>query len=501
MSFTFPWISVLLLLPLTGAFFLFFIKGEEETVTQNSRNVSLWVTAMTFLFSIILFAYYDGGAGGFQFIEKRTWLNLATNLSEPPIMSYYFVGVDGISSPLIVLATLLTMLVVLFSFGQSLQNAKTYYILFLVMEFCILGALVSLDTVLFYIFFEALLIPMFFIIGLWGGKGRLFATFNFFIYTFVGSILLLICILYLKINSHAHDLIFKVAAPAHIQHWLFFGLFVAFAIKIPMLPFHTWLPKAHVEAPTGGSVILAGILLKLGAYGMIRFILPLTPLALMECASAVSVLSVITLIYASLVALTQDDMKKMVAYSSIAHMAFVSIAIFNPSLISLKGALMVMVAHGLVSSALFFCVGYLYEQTHSLNLNAYGALAAQVPRFATLAFVVIMGAVALPLTANFVGEFMVLLGLAKTSKTFAALMALGMVLGALYPLRMFQKLFWGTQEKEQRIEDIKTPQGVVLGLLGFCIIVLGVMPSLVLDQSEKPIKHYKIVSEKGKETK
>ena len=406
---TWPILSVLIFQPLLAVVLISLVRGEKEIVSLNIKAVGLWSTGITFGISCFLWLQFDNSLGDFQFVEKREWI---TSLG-----IHYSLGIDGISLIFIVLTSFLTFICILASWQSINDRVREYVISFLLMETMILGSFCALDTVLFYIFFEGLLIPMFIIIGIWGGPKRVHATLKFFLYTLTGSILFLVAIvvIYLKTGSTSIPVLMATSLPLDVQLWLWLLFLASFAVKIPMWPFHTWLPDAHVEAPTAGSVILAGVLLKLGGYGFIRFSLPMLPEATLYFTPLILILSVVAIIYTSLVALVQTDMKKLIAYSSVAHMGFVTIGLFSLTVQGIEGALMIMLSHGLVSAALFLCVGVLYDRMHSRLIKDYGGLVQRMPMFSFSFMVFSLAAIGLPGTSGFVGEFLVLIGVFSIS--------------------------------------------------------------------------------------
>ena len=395
-----PLLTIVTFLPLFGALFLLMIRGEDEIVAQNARHVSLWVTGFTFLVSLTLLIGFDHQMPGYQFEEKAEWL--------PGTGIGYHMGVDGISMPFVLLSTFLTPLSILASWRSIKVRVREYMIAFLVLETMMVGMFASLDMLMFYLFFEAVLIPMFIIIGVWGGARRVYAAFKFFLYTLLGSVLMLVCMLvmYMEVGTTDIPVLTGYSFGVGMQTWLFLGFMASFAVKVPMWPVHTWLPDAHVEAPTAGSMILAGVLLKMGGYGFIRFSLPMFPHASEFFAPLIFALSIIAVIYTSLVALAQSDMKKLIAYSSVAHMGFVTIGIFTLTEQGIAGAMFQMISHGLVSAALFFCVGVVYDRLHTRDISAYGGVAAVMPRYAVFFMFMMLASVGLPGTSGFVGEML-----------------------------------------------------------------------------------------------
>src|SRR5690349_14997244 len=425
-----PILSVVTFLPLVGALFVALL-AEDEAGIRNARWVALWTTLVTFLISLILIWRFDPASADFQFVEQATWL--ATGIR-------YHMGVDGISLPFVILTTGLMPLCILASWTSIQRRVKEYMIAFLVLETLMVGTFSALDLVLFYLFFEGGLIPMFLIIGVWGGPRRVYASFKFFLYTFLGSVLMLLAIMALYWNAGTTDIptLMHTAVPPGLQKWAWLAFFASFAVKMPMWPVHTWLPDAHVEAPTAGSVILAAILLKMGGYGFLRFSLPMFPLASHDFAPLIFTLSAIAIVYTSLVALMQEDMKKLIAYSSVAHMGFVTMGIFAGTMQGVAGGVFQMISHGIVSGALFLCVGVVYDRMHTREIAAYGGLVNRMPLYALTFMVFTMANVGLPGTSGFVGEFMTLLGTFKVSIPTAFFATFGVILSACYALRLYR---------------------------------------------------------------
>ena len=472
-----PILSIVTFLPLAGVLFLLLIKGDEKALAQNSRFVAMWVSGFTFLVSLTLLIGFDSSVTGYQFEEKAVWL-AGTGIG-------YHMGVDGISMPFVLLSTLLTPLSILASWRAITHRVREYMIAFLVLETMMVGMFVSLDMLMFYLFFEAVLIPMFLIIGIWGGARRVYAAFKFFLYTLLGSVLMLVCMLAMYIDAGTTDI---PALTAHqfaesTQTWLFLGFLASFAVKVPMWPVHTWLPDAHVEAPTAGSMILAGVLLKMGGYGFLRFSLPMFPLASEFFAPLIFTLSIIAVIYTSLVALAQSDMKKMIAYSSVAHMAFVTIGIFTMTEQGIAGAMFQMISHGLVSAALFFCVGVVYDRLHTREISAYGGVAAVMPRYAVFFMFMMLASVGLPGTSGFVGEMLVLVGAWHASSWVAFFTATGLVLGATYMLWLYRRVMFGAIVNDQvkAMEPMQMREFLIFLPLTFLVLLFGVYPMVLLD--------------------
>ncbi|TDH63885.1 NADH-quinone oxidoreductase subunit M [Dankookia rubra] len=472
----FPLLSLVTFLPLAGALIIMSVRGDEEVVARNARWTALWTSLIVFLLSLILWARFDQSSAAFQFEEKLAWL--------PEFGVGYHMGVDGISVLFVLLSTALTPLCILASWEAIGTRVREYMIAFLVLETMMVGMFAALDFIVFYVFFEAVLIPMFLIIGVWGGPRRVYAAFKFFLYTLLGSVLMLLAILYLWYNAGTTDIpeLFAQAVPRSAQTWIFFAFLASFAVKVPMWPVHTWLPDAHVEAPTAGSVILAGVLLKMGAYGFLRFTLPLLPEATATFAPLIFVLSVVAVVYTSLVALAQEDMKKLIAYSSVAHMGIVTIGIFTLNQQGLSGALFTMLAHGVVSGALFLCVGVLYDRVHSREILRYGGVAGIMPAYAMVFMLFTMASVGLPGLANFVGEFLVIVGAWKVNPWVAFGAATGMVLGAGYMLYLYRRVSFGkiTRDDLRMLLDLSPREYVVFAPLIVLTLWMGIYPQSFL---------------------
>jgi NADH-quinone oxidoreductase subunit M len=480
---SFPILSTLTFLPIVAAFLLFFIKVKDN---RGYYFYGLLISGINFIISLKLLYNFDKTIAKFQFTEVIEFI------SQQDIK--YFLGVDGISILLIVLTTFLIPICLAISLNSVKTRVKEFVAAFLIIEGCVIGSFCSLDLLLFYIFFEAMLIPMYLVIGIWGGVNRIYASYKFFIYTLFGSVLFLLGIIYIFLYTGTTDVVKLTEGlpkffPLEYQKWFWCAFFVSFAVKVPMFPFHTWLPDAHVQAPTAGSVILAGILIKLGAYGFLRFSLPFFPAASEFFAPMVFALSVIAIIYASLVALMQEDMKKMIAYSSVAHMGFVIMGIFSFTKQGIDGAIMQMISHGLVSAALFMCVGVIYERLHTKKISELGGIASKMPNFAILAMIFTMASVGLPGTSGFVGEFLTIVGLFKASKIYAIVATVGVVLGACYMLWLYKRV-WFSEISNKNIESLKDI-GVIdlvsLGVMAFLVILFGVMPNLILSYFELPV--------------
>jgi NADH-quinone oxidoreductase subunit M len=479
----FPLLSLVTFLPLAGALVIMSVRGDEEVVARNARWTALWTSLIVFLLSLILWARFDQSSAAFQFEEKLSWL--------PEFGVGYHMGVDGISVLFVLLSTALTPLCILASWESVRVRVREYMIAFLILETMMVGMFAALDFIVFYVFFEAVLIPMFLIIGVWGGQRRVYAAFKFFLYTLLGSVLMLLAILYLWYNAGTTDIpeLFEQAVPRAAQTWIFFAFLASFAVKVPMWPVHTWLPDAHVEAPTAGSVILAGVLLKMGAYGFLRFTLPLLPEASATFAPLIFVLSVVAVVYTSLVALAQEDMKKLIAYSSVAHMGIVTIGIFTFNQQGLSGALFTMLAHGVVSGALFLCVGVLYDRVHSRDILRYGGVAGIMPAYAMVFMLFTMASVGLPGLANFVGEFLVIVGAWKVNPWVAFGAATGMVLGAGYMLYLYRRVSFGkiTRDDLRVLLDLSPREYVVFAPLIILTLWMGVYPQSFLSFFEATV--------------
>src|SRR5215216_193754 len=437
-----PILSLVTFLPLVGAFFCLIVNGPKEAVERNCRSIALVTSGVTFLISLLLWARFDATKAGFQFEEKMDWV--------PALGIGYHMGIDGISLFFVLLATLLTPICILASWESVHVRVKEYMVAFLVLETFMVGMFCALDLALFYVFFEGVLIPMFLIIGVWGGPRRVYAAFKFFLYTLLGSVLMLLAIIAIYWQAGTTDLVVameRLQLPFIWQCYLWLAFFASFAVKVPMWPVHTWLPDAHVEAPTAGSVILAGVLLKMGGYGFIRFSLPMFPEASATFAPLVFTLSVIAIVATSLIALVQEDMKKLIAYSSVAHMGFVTMGIFAATAQGVSGGIFQMVSHGIVSGALFLCVGVVYDRMHSREIAAYGGLVNRMPVYAAVFMLFTMANVGLPGTSGFVGEFMTLLGTFRVNITVASLATIGVILSACYALWLYRKVMFGVIEK------------------------------------------------------
>jgi len=471
-----PILSTVTFLPLVGAFLIFLIRDDGQSAGRNIRNVALLTTVFTFVLSIFVWAGFDYSTPGFQMVEKHDWFD--ANIS-------YHMGVDGISMLFVILSTFLMPFCILASWESVQNRVKEYMIAFLVLETFMIGVFCALDMVLFYIFFEASLIPMFIIIGVWGGPRRVYASFKFFLYTLAGSVLMLLAMMAMYWQAGTTDIptLLTYAFPAHLQYWLWLAFFASFAVKMPMWPVHTWLPDAHVEAPTAGSVILAAILLKMGGYGFLRFSLPMFPVASADFAPLVFALSVIAIVYTSLVALMQTDIKKLIAYSSVAHMGFVTMGIFAMNEQGIQGAIFQMLSHGLVSGALFLCIGVIYDRMHTREIAAYGGLVNNMPKYAVVFMIFTMANVGLPGTSGFVGEFLTLLAVYRVNTWVALFAATGMILSAAYALWLYRRVIFGalTKESLKQLADLSTRERAILYPLVALVIFFGVYPNALIN--------------------
>jgi NADH-quinone oxidoreductase subunit M len=472
-----PLLSLVIFLPLAGAGFILLIRGEEEVVAQNARSVALWTAGITFLLSLLIWGTFDPARADFQLVEKVEWF-AGFDIN-------YHVGIDGISLFLVLLSTLITLVCVVVSWQSIQYRVKEYMVAFLVMETFMVGVFCALDFVLFYLFFEGILIPMFLIIGVWGGPRRIYSAFKFFLYTLAGSVLFLVAILVMYLQAGTTDIptIMTYDFDPSLQKWLWLAMFASFAVKVPMWPFHTWLPDAHVEAPTAGSVVLAGVLLKLGGYGYLRFSLPMLPDASLFFTPLIYALSIVAIIYTSLVALMQTDMKKLIAYSSVAHMGIVTIGIFTLNPLGIQGSIVQMLSHGLVSGALFMCVGVVYDRIHSREISSYGGLAERMPLYATVFMLFMLASVGLPGTSGFIGEILVIIGVFQVDSWVAVLAATGMILGAAYMLWLYRRVIFGAllQDHLRTIRDLRPHEVAAFAPLAILVLLMGIYPALFLE--------------------
>ncbi|MBW0004023.1 MAG: NADH-quinone oxidoreductase subunit M [Hyphomicrobiales bacterium] len=474
-------LSGLLILPLIGSALILFVRGEDEAALSNIRYIALLTTLVTFLLSLIAWWQFDPANSAFQLVEQASWVSSSITFK---------LGVDGYSLPFVILTTFLMPFCILASWHSIERRVREYMVAFLILETLMIGVFVSLDLVLFYLFFEGGLVPMFLIIGIWGGERRIYASFKFFLYTFLGSVLLLVAVMAMYKSAGTTDI---AALLTHrfdpsLQKWLWLAFFASFAVKMPMWPVHTWLPDAHVEAPTAGSVILAGILLKMGGYGFIRFSLPMFPDASHYFAPLIYALSIIAIIYTSLVALMQEDMKKLIAYSSVAHMGFVTMGLFSMTAQGIEGAMFQMVSHGLVSGALFLCVGVVYDRTHTRQIAAYGGLVHRMPLYAAAFMIFTLANIGLPGTSGFIGEFLSLLGTFRANSWVAFFATFGVILSAAYALWLYRKIIFGKLVKPELMGmlDLSAREIWIMAPLAALVIFYGVRPGVVLDAFSAP---------------
>jgi NADH-quinone oxidoreductase subunit M len=479
-------LSVLIWLPIVGGFALLGLGNERAAAARWS---ALAVALITLLASAPLYTGFHTGTAAMQFVERAAWV--------PTFKSQFYVGVDGISMPLVLLTTFTTVLVVIAAFGSVEKRVTQYLAAFLILEGSMIGVFVALDAILFYVFWEVMLVPMFIIIGIWGGPRRVYATIKFFLYTFLGSLLMLVALIFLYLKSGSYDLLVfqRLALTQHEQILIFLAFFAAFAVKVPMWPVHTWLPDAHVEAPTGGSVILAAVMLKMGGYGFLRLSLPIVPDGARALDWLMIGLSLTAVVYIGFVALVQRDMKKLIAYSSIAHMGFVTLGMFIGFKIAgttgrqtgiemgLDGSIVQMISHGLVSSAMFLCVGVIYDRMHTREINAYGGVVNTMPRFAAFMVLFAMANSGLPGTSGFVGEFLVILASFKASVWFAFLAGTTLVLGAAYTLWLVKRVIFGPVANDHvaALKDLDGREFLVLGVLAVAVLSLGLYPAPLID--------------------
>ncbi len=486
-------LSLLIWLPIVGGFV---VLGLSDRVTA-AKWLSLIVSGLSLVLSVPLYTAFKTGTAAMQFIERSPWIST--------IHSEYYIGVDGISMPLILLTTFTTVLIVIASWENIEKRVAQYFAAFLILEGLMIGVFSALDGALFYVFWEAMLIPMFIIIGVWGGPRRVYATIKFFLYTFVGSLLMLVALIYMYLKSGSYELAVFQRMPLTLteQTFIFLAFFAAFAVKVPMWPVHTWLPDAHVEAPTGGSVVLAAIMLKMGGYGFLRFSLPIAPDASRELDWLIIALSLIAVVYIGFVALAQRDMKKLIAYSSIAHMGFVTLGMFigfqivahtgrtSGIALGMDGAVVQMLSHGLVSGAMFLCVGVMYDRVHSREISAYGGVINTMPKFAAFMVLFALANSGLPGTSGFIGEFMVILASFKANVWYAFLAATILVLGAAYTLWLVKRVIYGeiANEKVAALKDLNGREFLVLGVLAVAVLLMGLWPAPLLDVMRASTQH------------
>ena len=471
-----PILSIILFIPLLGILLLIFIKSDNEGSQVNLKQTTLWISFLNFIVSLVLLFNFDQSNPNFQFEEEYFWLN--ENIS-------YHLGVDGISILFVVLTTFLVPICILASYESIKFSIKEYLIAFLALEVFMVGVFVSMDLILFYLFFEGGLIPMFLIIGIWGGERRVYSTFKFFLYTLAGSVFMLLAIIYMywEVGTSSIPILMNYNFSYESQIILWLAFFASFVVKIPMWPFHTWLPDAHVEAPTAGSVILAGILLKMAGYGFIRFSITMFPDASLYFAPMVFTLSIIAIIFTSLIALVQQDMKKLIAYSSVAHMGFVTLGIFTFTLHGIEGAIIQMISHGIVSAALFLCVGVVYDRIHTREIDRYGGLVNRMPMYSFSFMIFILASLGLPGTSGFVGEFLVLLSIFSVNTYFAFFATTGVVLAATYSLWLYRKVIFGELIKDdlKDILDLTKREIIIFIPLIFLTLSIGIYPKPIIE--------------------
>jgi len=492
----FPILSVLVWLPIAAGI-LVLVLGSAEEGARRGKITALAASILTFLLSIPLYSGFDIATANMQFVEQVSWI--------ARFDAYYHLGLDGISLPLVLLTTFLTPLVVIAGWEVIELRPAQYFAAFLFLEGLMIGVFASLDGLLFYVFWEAMLVPMFIIIGVWGGARRVYATVKFFLYTFLGSVLMLVALIYLYLQVGGYAIADFHALPLSMreQVLIFFAFLLAFAVKVPMWPVHTWLPDAHVEAPTGGSVILAAVLLKMGGYGFVRFSLPIVPDASRVLSSFMIALSLIAIVYIAFVALAQKDMKKLIAYSSIAHMGFVTLGFFvifaiaantaggDGARLALQGGMVQMISHGLISGALFLCVGVMYDRLHSREIDAYGGVVNTMPRFAALMVFFALANAGLPGTSGFVGEFLVILGSFQASFWLAFLAATTLILGAAYTLWLVKRVVFGEVGNDgvASLQDIGSREYFMLAVLAVAVLLLGIWPAPLMELMEQTLGH------------
>jgi len=484
----FPILSSITLLPALGALFILFSKSKKNE-NRNAINLSLFISVINLFLAIFLWYSFDKNFVGFQFVEEQNWIS--------GFIKFKF-GIDGISILFIVLTAFITPICIISCVNSVKTRLKEFLVAILILETFMIGVFCSLDLVVFYIFFEAGLIPMFLIIGIWGGPKRVYAAFKFFLFTLLGSVLMLVAIIsiYWIIGTTDITQIFEIKIPVKYQYVLWLAFFSSFAVKMPMWPFHTWLPDAHVEAPTAGSVILAAILLKMAGYGFLRFSIGMFPVASEYFVPLIYTLSIIAIIYTSLVALMQEDMKKLIAYSSVAHMGFVTLGIFTFTPQGIEGSIFQMLSHGLISAALFLCVGVLYDRVHSRLISSYGGIVNVLPKYSLVFAVFMLGALGLPGTSGFVGEILILIGAFQKSFLVAVLASIGIILGAAYMLWLYKRVVFGELENSElkELKDLNLSEGIILFSLLVLVLLFGFYPNLILDtihtSVEELIKNY-----------
>jgi NADH-quinone oxidoreductase subunit M len=482
-----PLLSLVIFLPLVGVVFIMLARGDEANVARNARNIALSTSLIVLVLSIVLWIEFDPTTAAFQFVERASWIRIGG------FTINYHMGIDGISLFFVLLSTLLTVLCVLASWTNVQAQVREYMIAFLVLETMMVGIFCALDFLLFYVFFEGVLVPMFLIIGIWGGPRRIYAAFKFFLYTLLGSLLSLLAIIAVYYQTGSTDITVALNHnfPPDLQKWLWLAFFASFAVKVPMWPVHTWLPDAHVEAPTAGSVILAGVLLKMGGYGFIRFSLPMFPLASEYFTPFMFALSAIAVIYTSFVALAQTDMKKLIAYSSIAHMGFVTMGLFATTSEAVQGAMIQMLSHGLVSAALFLVVGVVYDRLHTRDIDRYGGLADNMPAYAFVFMCMMLASVGLPGTSGFVGEFLILLGTFRVSTLEAFLAGTALFIGAMYMLYLYRRVIFGTITRTdvRGMLDLSPREMAVFAPLLLLVLWMGVYPNSFLKPMQASVEN------------
>ena len=480
----FPILSSITFLPLIGAFFIFLTRSEKNQSDKNSIYLSLFTSFTNFFLALFLWYSFDPTTYDFQFVEENTWIS--------GFIKFKF-GIDGISILFILLTAFITPICIISCINSIKSRLKEFLIAILVLETFMIGVFCSLDLVIFYLFFEGGLIPMFLIIGIWGGARKVYSAFKFFLFTLLGSVLMLVAIIAIYWITGTTDVvdIYEIKIPKEFQYLLWLAFFSSFAVKLPMWPVHTWLPDAHVEAPTAGSVILAAILLKMGGYGFLRFSIGMFPLASEYFIPLIFALSVIAIIYTSLVALMQDDMKKLIAYSSVAHMGFVTMGIFTFNKQGIEGSMIQMLSHGLISAALFLCVGVLYDRTHSRLIKSYGGLVHVLPKYSFVFMIFALGTLGLPGTSGFVGEFLVLVGTFKVNYLVAIIGSLGVILSAAYMLWLYKRVIFGKLEKVElkKIKDINLSESGILFVLAALVIFFGFYPDPFLETMRVSVDH------------
>ena len=476
----FPILSTIIFLPLLGSFFIFLSKNDEKN--KSVTYVSLFTSIANFLLSLFLWFSFDVSSEKFQFVEESNWISGLIKFK---------LGVDGISILFIVLTTFIIPICIISCINSIKSRVKEFLIAILILETFMIGVFCSLDLVIFYLFFEAGLIPMFLIIGVWGGPKRVYSAFKFFLYTLLGSVLMLVAIISIYWITGTTDItqIYEIKIPKEFQYLLWLAFFSSFAVKMPMWPVHTWLPDAHVEAPTAGSVILAAILLKMAGYGFLRFSIPLFPVASEYFIPLIYLLSIIAIIYTSLVALMQEDMKKLIAYSSVAHMGYVTLGIFTFNQQGIEGSIYQMISHGLISAALFLCVGVVYDRLHSRMISSYGGVVNHLPKYSFIFIIFILGGLGLPGTSGFIGEFLVLVGVFQKNYLVALLASIGVILGAAYMLWMAKRVIFGqvNNPKISSLKDLNFTEGSILSILAICVIFFGFYPEPLINTIEVSI--------------